>query len=314
MQRKSRGEKDKINTMLDFEPLMLKNKELFDSYVMGHGYNHSEASFSNMYVWQHAWEIDMAVEGNGLYVSMDSDVYRPFLLPPYLKDDSVSILPYMKICEAYMQDTYGTFYLKCATPEIVEKIKRDCGDRYAFSYDEYNSEYVYRTKDLIELTGKKYHSKRNHVNSFMRSYRYELVDYEPQYRDECLNLQDEWAREKQADMREAEEEYISIIKTLDHYRALHFKGCVVKVNGEVAAFSFGERISENTAIIHIEKAKAGIDGLYAFINREFVANYWSDCRYINRAEDMGVPGIRQAKRSYNPVFMLDKYDVVRKEE
>lgn len=296
--------------MLNFKPLELEDKPLFDSFVLHNHYRHSEASFSNMYTWQEAWDIQMAVYENVLFVKMYSDVYKPFMLPPYLKDLDESIQPSMQICEEYMARENGVFYIKCATPEMVEKIKKDCGDRYGFAYDEYNSEYAYNAEDLINLSGKKYHSKRNHVNAFLRDYDSSFELYDDKYRDDCLTLQIEWAKEKEADPREAAEELLSITKALDNWRELNFKGCVVKIKGEVVAFSFGEQINEDTAIIHIEKAKAGVNGLYAYVNHEFVKRVWSHCKYINRAEDMGVPGIRKAKKSYHPAFMLEKYDVL----
>ncbi len=296
--------------MLEFEPLQLEMKPLFDSYVLNHGYRHSEASFSNMYTWQEAWDMKMATHGNALFISMYSDVYEPFLLPPYLKDDRESIEPYMKMCEEYMVENFGVFYLKCATPQMVEKIKADCGERYDFAYDEYNTEYVYNASDLIDLAGKKYHSKRNHINAFLRTYTSEFDLYDDKYREECLQLQRDWAQDKDGDPREAEEEILSIRKALDHWRELNFKGCVVKINGKVVAFSFGEQIKGDTAIIHIEKAQPDVNGLFTYVNNAFVKNVWSHCKYINRAEDMGIPGIRKAKQSYHPVFMLEKYDVL----
>lgn len=296
--------------MLKFEPLELGMKPLFDSYVLGRGYRHSEASFSNMFTWQEAWDMQMAVQDDAVFIVMDSDIYRPFILPPYLMDQSRSIEPHMKLCEEYMVDRCGVFYMKCAVPQMMEKIKEDCGARYAFNYDEYNSEYCYRAKDLIDLAGRKYHSKRNHINSFLRNYQCEYELYEDKYRDECLHLQEEWAQTKDEDPREAAEELLSITKALDHWRELNFQGCVVKIEGKVAAFSFGEQICEDTAIIHIEKARPDINGLFAYINNAFVKDVWSRSEYINRAEDMGVPGIRKAKLSYHPAFMLDKYDVL----
>ncbi len=232
------------------------------------------------------------------------------IFPPFLKDNGESIQPYMEKCEAYMAERFGAFHMKCATDQTVEKIRRDCGGRYAFMYDERNSEYIYNASDLINLTGKKYHSKRNHIHAFLRGNSPVLEAYDEKYKEECLALQGAWAADKGGDGRDAEEEYASIKKALDHYGELEYKGCVVLLAGEVAAFSIGERICPETAVIHIEKAKPGVDGLFAYINREFAANFWSDCTYINREEDMGVPGIRRAKRSYHPAFMLDKYDVL----
>ncbi|MEA5003447.1 MAG: phosphatidylglycerol lysyltransferase domain-containing protein [Christensenella sp.] len=296
--------------MLNFKPLEVDDKPLFDSFVLVNDYRHSEASFSNMYTWQEAWDIQMAVHEDALFIKMYSDVYKPFMLPPYLKDLNRSIEPYMRMCEDHMTQENGVFYIKCATPEMMERIKHDCGERYDYAYDEYNTEYVYNAQDLMNLSGKKYHSKRNHVNCFLRDYESTFEPYEDKYREECLRLQIEWSKIKDGDPREAEEELLSITKALDHWRELNFKGCVVKIKGEVVAFSFGEQISSDTAIIHIEKAKAGVNGLYAYVNNEFVKRVWSHCKYINRAEDMGVPGIRKAKKSYHPAFMLEKYDVL----
>jgi hypothetical protein len=216
----------------------------------------------------------------------------------------------MLMCEDHMRQACGDFLLKGATKKMMDKINRDCPGRYRFIYDEYNSEYIYSAQDLIELKGKKYHSKRNHINTFLKNYDPVLEEYSPKYRDECLELQRTWAAEKEQDEREAREELESIERTLDNYEVLGLRGCVVKIGGEVAAFSFGEQRCNETVIIHIEKAKSGFGGLYAYINREFAANFWSHCKYINREEDMGVPGIRKAKLSYHPVFMLDKYDIV----
>jgi len=99
-------------------------------------------------------------------------------------------------------------------------------------------------------------------------------------------------------------------KALKYYNRLNFAGCVIKSDGEPAAFSFGERICGDTAIIHIEKACCGQDGVYQLINREFTARRFADTTYINRAEDMGLEGLRRAKLSYYPAFMLKRYDCV----
>jgi len=297
---------------LDFRPIKLEDKELFNKYITKYNCNNSEASFANLYIWQPAWNIKMATVGGAMIISMYSDDYRLFLCPPFLADRNESIAPYMEMCGEYMLKECGDVLIKGATGEIKEKIEADCPGRYAFKYDEYNSEYVYNAKDLIELAGKKYHSKRNHINVFLRNYDPVLEEYTPKYRDECINIQKKWAKERQDNEREAREELESITRALDNYEALDMRGCVVLLGGEVAAFSFGERVCPKTAVIHIEKADNNINGLYTYINREFVANFWNDCEYINREEDMGVPGIRQAKRSYHPVYMIDKYDVTLK--
>jgi hypothetical protein len=295
--------------MLEFKKLEIEDKKDFESYMSGHGYRHSEASFSNLFIWQEAWNIQWAQDGAALYMSMDSDIYRPFLLPPYIKDRNASCLPYMKKARDYMMDTFGTFYMKCVIPEIMKKIQEDCGDMFCFTYDPCNSEYMYNTVDLVKLEGRKYHSKRNHINKFLKNHSYEFLDYTPELKKDCLFIHHSWMRERgECSEREAAEELLATQKALEFFDRLNFVGCVVRSDGEPAAFSFGERISEDTAIIHIEKACCGQDGVYQLINREFAARKFSDTRYINRAEDMGMEGLRRAKLSYYPAFMLKRYD------
>lgn len=299
--------------MLSFEPIVLGHRKLFDSYVSGRGYMQSEASFANLYIWQHPWNIALAEQDGALFVSFDNPEYRPFLIPPFLVDEEQSIEPHMCAAEKYMRDRYGEFYIKCATSRQMEKIRHDCGTRYVFRYDEDDSEYIYNTKELEELAGKKYHGKRNHVNSFLRDNEPEVEPYSARWRDDCLLLQEEWAKMRGGQTRETDEEYISIMKALDNCDALDLRGIVVLLRGKVAAFTMGEQLTEDTALIHIEKARPEVNGLFTYINQQFVKRCWSQTKYINREEDMGVPGIRQAKRSYHPAFMLDKFDVIRKE-
>lgn len=299
--------------MLSFSPLTLGDKALFDSYVAGHGYMQAEASFANLFMWQPVWDIRIAEEGNALYVSFDNPVYRPFLLPPFLKDESVSIEPYMRRAEEYMRRRYGEFYIKCATARQIDKIRADCGTRYRFRYDEDDSQYVYNTQDLIDLAGKKYHGKRNHINAFLRDNEPVVEQYAPLYRDDCLALQEAWALARGGPSRETENEYLSIQRTLDNYEALGVRGIVVLLEGVVSAFTFGEQLNPEMALIHIEKARVDVNGLFPYINQQFLIRDWSESRYVNREEDMGVPGIRQAKRSYHPVFLVDEFDVIRRE-
>ena len=76
---------------------------------------------------------------------------------------------------------------------------------------------------------------------------------------------------------------------------------------KLAAFTLGEQINDEIAVIHIEKADSGIPGLYTIINQQFVEHAWTKVKYINREEDMGLEGLRRAKLSYNPAFMIDKF-------
>ena len=88
---------------------------------------------------------------------------------------------------------------------------------------------------------------------------------------------------------------------------LGVKGGGIRIQGKLAAFTLGEQINDEIAVIHIEKADSGIPGLYTIINQQFVEHAWTKVKYINREEDMGLEGLRRAKLSYNPAFMIDKF-------
>ena len=90
---------------------------------------------------------------------------------------------------------------------------------------------------------------------------------------------------------------------------MQIKGGVILINEKVEAFTLGERLNEETAVVHIEKANTEIRGLYNAINQQFCEKQWPDTRFINREQDLGEPGLREAKLSYNPDHMVEKFRI-----
>ena len=180
----------------------------------------------------------------------------------------------------------------------------------SFVYDRDNSDYLYNTSDLIGLRGKKYDGKRNHINKFNRRYTYEYIPLECSLLDECSRIMEEWCGEKGCDCQDGDYcERFANMELLRNYKTLGCKGALIKTDGKFEAFTVGEMLNEDTAVIHIEKAKSSIDGLYTLINQQFTLREWSGTTYINREQDLGEEGIRKAKLSYHPVRLIDKYIV-----
>lgn len=98
-------------------------------------------------------------------------------------------------------------------------------------------------------------------------------------------------------------------EAFSHYEALGVKGGAILIDGKVGAFSLGEKLNKDTFVVHIEKANPRIPGLYAAINQEFARNEGAAFSYINREQDLGDEGLRIAKQSYHPSFMIRKYKV-----
>ncbi|MBQ5311171.1 MAG: DUF2156 domain-containing protein, partial [Oscillospiraceae bacterium] len=92
-----------------------------------------------------------------------------------------------------------------------------------------------------------------------------------------------------------------------YYHELGLFGGVLRKDGRVIGFTIGERLNSDTLGVHIEKADASVDGAYPAINNLFAKAHAADLSYINREEDLGIEGLRKAKQSYHPAFMIEKY-------
>lgn len=155
--------------------------------------------------------------------------------------------------------------------------------------------------------GKKYSSKRNHINKLTERHSFEYRRYNKEDYENCIMLYQEWVKAKGGLTDNYQNEYKALKDALTYIDELGLVCGLLFVDGKLEAFSIGEKFGDDMAIIHFEKANAAIQGTYALINREFVCHEWSDLEYINREEDMGLEGLRKAKLSYNPVFLNEKY-------
>ncbi len=129
--------------------------------------------------------------------------------------------------------------------------------RFRFEREPHHDDYVYRVEDLINLSGKRYHGKRNHVNRFLQEYgdRYIYEAFTPALAQECMELHMQWYRaHRDTGSRGLREECESVERALFNAGALGLVGGVIRVDGKVQAFSMGESITDQMALIHIEKA------------------------------------------------------------
>ena len=185
-------------------------------------------------------------------------------------------------------------------------------DEFEFSTDRAFYDYIYNFADLSELKGKKYHSKRNFINRLrMNNWCYEPIT--AKNISECLCMNERWLKECEtagnavADNKGLIRENCVVNTGLEHFFDLGFSGGLIRIDGEVVAFTFGEPVAGDTFVVHAEKAFARIPGAYPAINNEFVNNACADYDYINREEDMGLEGLRKAKLSYHPCEIVKKY-------
>ena len=163
---------------------------------------------------------------------------------------------------------------------------------------------------MINLKGKKYSKKRNHISAFEREndWSFEMID--EKNLPDCIAMNAAWAREnEEKNPGSISLEQQAIHRAFDHYFELDFSGGLIRVEGKPVAFTMGENLNAETYCVHFEKAYADVRGAYPMINREFAKHALSGYKYINREDDAGVAGLRKAKLSYYPTILLEKYRV-----
>lgn len=166
-------------------------------------------------------------------------------------------------------------------------------------------DYVYNSSDLAELKGKRYHSKRNHLNRFYEN----DWSFEPitaHNIPECRDVLAKWLESGEPDEEKSVEADV-VSESLDYFTDLNYTGGLLRVNGEAQAFTFGEPSAADTFVVHAEKALLNYQGAYTAVNCEFAKTLADRFTYINREEDTGSEGLRKAKLSYHPAFLEEKY-------
>lgn len=183
---------------------------------------------------------------------------------------------------------------------------------YNFFPSRNSFDYVYKVSDLANLNGKKYHSKRNHISYFQKNYDWSYEEINESNIRECIQMNEKWFLlnvDKNPDGIDAERKVLKLI--FDNYEKFGFLGGVLRVNGEVVAFTFGEELNKNTFVTHFEKAFSSVRGAYPMINMMFAKNTLVNYEYVNREDDVGSEGLRKAKLSYYPAILLEKFTAVK---
>lgn len=296
--------------MLEFIPFSLEHKPIIEQYIKPHGFSCSEFTFTNMIIWGQDGKIQWAQKDDVLYVRLQFGAQAaPFMFPPIPKSFDQDYRQALDAAIAYFFKTGAQPRFRSVSGDFVARFEA-CMPQFSLVPDRNTFDYMYNAKDLITLSGRKLHAKRNHIHQFTSQYTFEYRPLTSHMQEECLALYMSWLGEKDIYQPGILGEMKAIQFLLPNMEKLGVLGGSIYINGKMAAFSLGEQINHNTAVIHIEKADASYIGLYALINQQFAQHTWSKMEFINREEDMGIPGMRKAKLSYRPVRLIEKFDAV----
>jgi hypothetical protein len=283
----------------DFKPLGFEDRALVKRYLDAHPAGVCEMNFANIFIWKDSERPRYTILNGNLCILVDPTFEPPYFLPPA---GASEIINTVQTCLTHAP----------RLSRVPEAFVQKCGDAFRAEEDRDNFDYVYLSEDLAELKGKKFDGKRNRIKKFEASFVHSYEKLGRGHVDGCRRLLHEWYEVKGNSDPYMAAEKQAILEALSMFEELYLTGGVVMIAGQVEAFTLGKPLTSDTALIQIEIANPAFPGLAQWINREFVRREWSAYRFINREQDVGVPGLRKAKLSYQPAHLVKKYNLFKK--
>ena len=291
--------------MINFKQIQLSDKIKIDACLNGNTFRACDFCFTNMFTWNAKFKTQYDIHNKTLFLRFtESDGLIYYMMPIGPMNIKDAMLEMMADAKA----NNVPFQMKGISSKMWEIIQEEMPNQFEYTHERNNDEYIYLSQKLIGLSGKKLQSKRNHINRFKLdnpSWEYfPLITQDVLAK--CSEMLDQWEDIKEDTDKSLKYDYIATKLMIEHFDDLKLKGGAIKVNGRIVAFSIGERLTEDTFVVHVEKAFGEINGAYTIINQQFVEHEGYKYNYINREEDMGIESLRKAKLSYQPDILLEE--------
>lgn len=295
-----------MNNSIEFKEIDLQDKIIVQHYLTQDNFMISDIAFGNLFIWRLARTIEFAILCDCLVIKTTYQDRNPFFFFPIGNGDKVACIRHL---HSYCKDLDITFEFHSLEKKNLDFLLSVYPNNTKYFLNRDRSDYIYLTKNLIELSGRKYHKKKNHLNRFFEEY--QGFSFEKINEANLEELKVTWATwDNSGDNEGLKNESKGIFEVFNHYNALGFEGGLLRFDSKIIAFSFGEIISQNLCIIHIEKADIAYRGAYQAINQQLLYHCFNHITYANREEDLGIEGLRKAKMSYNPDIILEKYEAI----
>jgi hypothetical protein len=273
-------------------PVRLEDRPVIDRFLRAHPQTISDLCFINLLGWAGAREIRWKEHDGHLLVCFRDDDDRVKFYPP-VGPDPVRL----------MRELRHTYHWTRVDEQLEKRV-----EDFPLYVLCTHSDYVYRTRDLVALEGKKYDGKRNFIRR-CEKLGPEVVAVTPETAAECLAFYEGWFAALPEKSETLTQESDAIRLALGNIAALGLEGVAVRIDGAVRGFAIGDRLNDDTIVEVFEKASTAYTGLYAYLLHAFAKSVDGRYAHINREEDLGIAGLRKAKESWYPSELVKKYDV-----
>ncbi len=260
----------------------------------------SEFTFAGLYLFRNKYKYSFSETPDHKLLIFGEEYGSPFCMFPFGFPD-----------EEILDDILKKYHYFKAVSEMDIKKNRIFLEQKGLHIleDRDNFDYLYKRDNMVNLTGRKFHKKRNLVNAFINNYNYEERYITEENVGDALSILDAWKNQRLKDNLDTGD-YEAAKEALKMKEKLKLCGCITYVDGIPAAYSMGETINKGKCfVIHFEKASTNHKGIYQFINKSFARMIGKRFTYLNREQDLGDPGLRQAKMSYRPDGFVKKYKI-----
>ena len=291
---------------LRFHPLTLSDREAMQAVMFHAGRRNCNYTFANLVGWQFWYYTEVCVLENAVVLRYTFDGQRAYMV---CTAEEMSL----ELIEAMLNDSNGNLTLIGLEDSQVEQLLT-ANSKLQISVESVRDQYdyIYRRTDLATLHGGHLNAKRNHIHRFCAEHPdFEYRPLTPKLFDECRRLTAIWQEEKdeQDENETIAAEHRAMETVFTHWDALEMIGGSIFVDDRMVAFTYGAAVTTDTLDVCVEKADRHVEGAFAIINQQFAEHLPEQYIYLNREEDMGIPGLRQAKLSYHPEILLT-YNVV----
>lgn len=287
-----------------FHPFEINHRSALLPYLRKNSQT-CDRTFTNLFCWQHHYRTQWAEVNGWLIVRAHVNGERKvaYIVFNQKKNPNYSeIIPVLEIDAAQNEQPLTLMGLN---DEECNLLRQQYANEWVFDRNRDFADYIYDAEDLRTLKGRKYAQKRNHVNKFKSLYSFR---YEPITRNniaDCLRLEQTWIAQHNHD-ESAVAEYGTIHRAFQYFEELELFGGALYVDDQIVAFTYGSAVSDHIFCTHVEKADIRYDGAYQMINYQFAQHIPAQYTYINREEDLGMPGLRKSKLSYEPEYLAYK--------
>ena len=289
----------KISSEKDFQLLESGSWQLIESFMRKHPHTLSGYTLSSLVSWNNSFDYKWLLRDDTLLVSciLNPDPNRHFIQPvgPLTKGTQKAIIDYAKSLDYPMKIVgVDSSFINSHTDFISNFMVNK--DRNFFNY-------IYSAADLTLLTGRRYSKKRNLISQAASSYSWTVEKLSQDNSEACLEIIYEIKKEQRTTTdREFALDDQAIETAVNLFSRLYMSGILIRIEGRPAAFSIYEQQTSDTAVVHFERALRKYKGLYQVLNQALAKEILEKgFTYINREEDLGDPGLRQAKESYFPI-------------